>query len=76
MFRASSYESGHGGSKTQVTGQVAGQVTGQVRSGQVRAIGRILFCQRNRPFPSLCLPPLQSESKCKVFVMLISFTYE
>ena len=27
----------------------------------------------NRPFPS-CLPPLQSESKCKVFVMIISST--
>ena len=35
--------------RSQVTGQVAGQVTGevrlQVRSGQVRAIERILFCQ-------------------------------
>ena len=30
--------------------------------------------QSNRPFPSSCLPPLQSESKCKVFVMLISST--
>ena len=28
----------------------------------------------NRPFPSSCLPPLQSESKCEVFVMLISST--
>ena len=28
----------------------------------------------NRPFPSSCLPPLQSKSKCKVFVMLISST--
>ena len=27
----------------------------------------------NRPFPSSSLPPLQSESKCKVFVMRISF---
>ena len=27
----------------------------------------------NRPFPSSCLPPLQSESKCEVFVMKISF---
>ena len=27
----------------------------------------------NRPFPSSCLRPLQSESKCKVFVMKISF---
>ena len=26
----------------------------------------------NRLFPSSCLPPLQSESKCKVFVMIIS----
>ena len=25
------------------------------------------------PFPSSCLPPLQSESKCEVFVMKISF---
>ena len=24
----------------------------------------------NRPFPSSCLPPLQSESKCEVFVVL------
>ena len=28
----------------------------------------------NRPFPSSCLPPLQSESKCEVFVMIISST--
>ena len=27
----------------------------------------------NRPFPSSCLPPLQSESKCEGFVMKISF---
>ena len=30
--------------------------------------------QGNRPFPSSCLPPPQSESKCKVFVMVISCT--
>ena len=24
--------------------------------------------ERNRPFPSSCLPPLQSESKCEVFL--------
>ena len=28
----------------------------------------------NRPFPSSCLPSLQSESKCEVFVMIISST--
>ena len=28
----------------------------------------------NRPFPSSYLPPLQSESKCNVFVMVISST--
>ena len=28
----------------------------------------------NRPFPSSCLPPLESESKCKVFVMVIIST--
>ena len=28
----------------------------------------------NRPFPSSCLPSLESESKCKVFVMVISST--
>ena len=28
----------------------------------------------NRPFPSSCLPPLQSEFKCEVFVMVISST--
>ena len=28
----------------------------------------------NSPFPSSCLPPLQTESKCKVFVMVISST--
>ena len=28
----------------------------------------------NRPFPSSCLPPLPSESKCDVFVMVISST--
>ena len=27
-----------------------------------------------RPFPSSCLSPLQSESKCEVFVMVISST--
>ena len=27
----------------------------------------------NRPFPSSCLPPLQNESKCEVFLMKISF---
>ena len=27
----------------------------------------------NGPFPSSCLPPLQSESKCEVFLMKISF---
>ena len=27
----------------------------------------------NRPFPSSCLLPLQSESKCEVFVMKIGF---
>ena len=27
-----------------------------------------------RPFPRSCLPPLQGESKCKVFVMVISST--
>ena len=45
---------------------------------------RILFSQeilpnnslilvKNRPFPSSCLPPLESESKCEVFLMKISF---
>ena len=28
----------------------------------------------NRPFRSSCLPPLQSKSKCKIFVMVISST--
>ena len=28
----------------------------------------------NRPFPSSCLPPPQSESLCVVFVMAISST--
>ena len=37
--------------------------------GQVKEIG---IC--NRPFPRSCLPPLQSESKCEVFVMVISST--
>ena len=30
-------------------------------------------CCCNRPFPSSCLPPLQSESKCEVFLKKISF---
>ena len=30
--------------------------------------------EENRPFSSSCLPPLQSESKCEVFVMVISST--
>ena len=29
---------------------------------------------KNKPFPSSCLPPLQSESKCEVFVVVISST--
>ena len=28
----------------------------------------------NRPFPSSCLPSLESKSKCEVFVMVISST--
>ena len=33
------------------------------------------FCHAcNSPFPSSCLPPLQSESKCEVFVMVICST--
>ena len=34
----------------------------------------VAFCHRmlNGPFPSSCLPPLQSESKCEVFVMVIT----
>ena len=28
----------------------------------------------NRPFPTSCLLPLQSESKCEIFVMVISST--
>ena len=39
--------------------------------------GSTSFCiltESNRPFPSSCLPPLQSESKCEVFVMVISAT--
>ena len=31
------------------------------------------YGQANRPFRSSCLPPLQSESKCEVFLMKISF---
>ena len=34
---------------------------------------REFFKKCNRPFPSSCLPPLQSESKCEVFVVKISF---
>ena len=30
--------------------------------------------QVNRPFPSSCLLPFQSESKCEVFEMVISST--
>ena len=33
-----------------------------------------VVCVPNRPFPSSCLPPLQSETKCEVFVMVISST--
>ena len=31
------------------------------------------IASQNRPFPSSRLPPLQSESKCEVFLMKISF---
>ena len=34
------------------------------------------FAWRIRPFPSSCLRPLQSESKCKVFVLIISHTLQ
>ena len=34
----------------------------------------IFMLEWNRPFPSSCLPPLQSESKYEVFVMVISST--
>ena len=37
-------------------------------------ITMIMLKQTNRPFPSSYLPPLQSESKCVVFVMVISST--
>ena len=40
---------------------------------------RELFGRRggeiNRPFPSSCLPPFQSEFKCEVLVMVISSNY-
>ena len=36
--------------------------------------GLIALVSLNRPFPSSCLPPLQSESKCEVFVMVIGST--
>ena len=39
-----------------------------VRGKVSRGLKRI-----NGPFPSSCLPPLQSESKCEVFVMISSF---
>ena len=34
-----------------------------------------IFVASYWPFPSSCLPPLQSESKCRVFVMVISSTW-
>ena len=37
------------------------------------SLAALLFNRSNRPFPSSCLPPLQSEFKCEVFVMKISF---
>ena len=39
-----------------------------------RAVYEALLSSDNRPFSSSCLPPLQSESKCEVFVMVISST--
>ena len=41
---------------------------------QVKIISIMHDTKFNKPFPSSCLPPLQSESKCEVFVMVISFT--
>ena len=41
----------------------------QLSNGQVG-----LQCGSNRPFPSSYVPPLQSECKCEVFLMRISFT--
>ena len=35
-------------------------------------IAEYQISQMNRPFPSSCLAPLQSEAKCEVFVMKIS----
>ena len=36
--------------------------------------GQLTHVFSNRPFPSSSLPTLQSESKCEVFVMVISST--
>ena len=33
---------------------------------------KLCCCNSNRPFPSSCLAPLQSEAKCELFVMKIS----
>ena len=38
------------------------------------AVNKQVFGETNRPFPSSRLPPLQRESKCEVFVMVISST--
>ena len=35
--------------------------------------GGVVKFNLNRPFPSSCLPPLQSESNGEVFLMKISF---
>ena len=45
----------------------------------MKGLGAILDTSHNHsafnsPFPSSCLPPLQSESKSEVFVMVISST--
>ena len=40
-----------------------------------RTSNHVLFSTyQKRSFPSSCLPPLQSESKCDVFVMVIGST--
>ena len=55
-------------SKTLIT-QNLGEGGGD-KQGEIMGFAKV----ENRPFPISCLPPLQSESKCKVFEMVITYT--
>ena len=45
------------------------------KTKEIIAVKEVWICRLNRPFPSSPQPPFQSEAKCEVFVMKISFHF-